>query len=345
MPLIDIHSEIHEVRPEVSKELGMPVLIMKNPTTEATGNIYGEFKTIKALQDHVDFAGVKANTELLAKLNAIFEQKKRHDKFAVLLYKTDIKEALDDYKDADFYYLLTVSDDPLEQKVIAEYVQTHDDRQAVVRSFDATLAEVFNVFKRVISFVHPDTLTDEKIDAAAVAEAGSYAPGEAVWKFKTLRGITGLRLSEEEMQAIDDVKGIAYVYKHRENQLSEGWNSFVKEDAVAPDYIDDFLGIDWIKRDSTNRIALTLRNTPKLPYDSRGINVLIGDVNITMKLAASMGIVGVDEDGQYVYEAWGATRDEQTESDILNRKYKGINYRYRKSGAIQEVWLYGTVEF
>lgn len=345
MPLIDIHSEIHEARPTVSKEMGMPVFVMKNPTSEAEGNIYGEFKTIKAMTDHIDFAGVKADTELLAKLKTVFQQKKRHEKFAVLLYKTDIKEALTEYKDADFYFILTVSDDPLEQKVVAEFVHTEDDRQAIVRSFTPALAKAFNTFKRVISYVHPDTLTDEKLDAAAAAEIGSFEPGQATWKFKSLEGITAQKLSQEEMQAVDDAKAIAYVYKHRADQTSEGWNSYIQEDAIAPDYADDFLGIDWIKRDSTNRIAATLRNTPKLPYDDRGINMLIGDVNISLKEAANRGIVGVDEDGQFVYEVWGSKRDDQTESDILNRKFKGINYRYRKSGAIHEVWLYGTVEY
>lgn len=345
MPLIDIHSEIQEVRPAVSKQLGMPVLVLKNADVEAAGNVYKEFRTIKELKDDAAFASVKDDAALNAKLNAIFQQKKRHEKFAVLLYKTDIKEALEENKDADFYYILTVNDDPLEQKVIAEFVHLADDRQAIVRSFTAELAKAFNTFKRVISFVHPESLAAEKIDAAAVAEIGSYAPGEATWKFKKLEGITAQRLTTEEMQAIDDAKGIAYAYKHRADQTTEGWNSFVSDTAIAPDYVDDFLGIDWIKRDSENRIAETLRNTPKLPYDSRGINVLLGDVNISIKQAAEMGIVGVDSDGQYVYEVWAATRDEQTESDILNRKYKGINYRYRKSGAIHEVWLYGTVTF
>lgn len=345
MPLKDIHSEIHEVRPAVSKQMGMPLLVMKNKNLEAVGNVYKEFRTIKELQGDEDFAEVKEDEELLAKLNAIFSQSKRHEKFAVMLYKTDIKEALGEYKDSDFYFILTVSDDPLEQKVVAEFVDLADDRQAIFRSKTAEEVNAFNKFKRVFAIVHPDTLENEKVDAAVVAEIGSYAPGEATWKFKKLKGITGLRLSEDEMQAIDDARGVAYAYKHGEDQTTEGWNTYKSEEAIAPDYVDDFLGIDWIKRDSERRIAKTLRETPKLPYDTRGINVLIGDVNITLKTASTMGIVGVDEDGQFVYEVWGATRDEQTDSDILNRKYKGINYRYRKSGAIHEVWLYGTVTF
>lgn len=343
MPLIDVHSSIEALTLQPKTGLGMPCFVFKTATADT--NIYEEFRTIKQFKEAATMTTVKDEVVLNQKLDYVFSQDSRHEKFAVLI-TSDITTGLEQFKDKDFYFILSADDVTANKLEIAKYVNSAVNtriRMAILQSATVTEGKSYNLLKNVISLYSP--VANEQFDAAAVANIGSQPVGSITWKFKKVRGITVQYLTEEDMLEIDDARMIAYAYKHGAPQTTEGWTAYVTADDVIPQYIDDIHGQAWVRFDVEKRIALTLQNEPKLPYDNRGIKVLEGCATTTLQEASSMGIVGVNEDNQYVYAVAALTREQQDPQDIVTRKYRGLTYTYRKSGAIHEVWVSGTVEF
>lgn len=343
MPLIDVHSSIEALTLQPKTGLGMPVFVAK--VASVTTPIYKEYRTIKQFEEDTTMSEVNTEDTLLGKLNAIFNQDNRHEKFAILV-TSDIEVGLEQFKDNDFYFILSADETDANKLEIAKYADSAKNKRiriALVNAADATKGKAYNLLKNVVTLYNP--IATEYFDAAITAQVGSLQVGSVTWKFKQVRGITTQYLSEQDMLELDDARMIAYAYKHGAPQTSEGWTSYITQDDVIPQYIDDIHGSAWVRFDVEKRIARALLTNPKLPYDNRGIKVLEGAATNTLQEASGMGIVGQDDDGVFVYKVWALSRDEQSDIDIVTRKYRGLFYKYRKSGAIHEVWVSGTVEF
>lgn len=353
MGLINVHSSIEQLMPSPRMGMGMPCLIM--PGTET---VYKEYRTIQAFTSDAVMTGVNTNAILLSKLAYVWNQSTRHEKFAILV-TADVAGAITKYREKEFYFLLAGADDLTTQKAIATFVDSGQNvhmRQSVLRFDDAASAVDFVRYKNNISAIAPkakETVLDdegqeelieitEHMDAALVAEVGSRTPGSINWKFRRLTGVTPQYLDEDEMAAIDDVHGIAYVFKHNAAQTSAGWQSFKEEGMVAPRYIDNIHGQAWVRLDVERRLDAALRSVDKVFYDDRGIARLEMSLKLTLKEAAAMGIVG-ERDGLPIYRTQALPVDAQDEIDIVNRRYRGLEYEYLNSGAIDEVWVTGSV--
>lgn len=349
MPLIDVHSSIEALTLQPRTGLGMPCFVVKMPDTSGTGGpaapTYKEFRTLKQFKDDPSMADLQTNDVLLGKLETIFDQDNRHEKFAILKTE-DIKTGLDQFKDNEFFFILSADEVTENKMAIAQYANSAQNKRlriAILQEKTVALGKAYNLLKNVVCLYSP--VDGEYFDAAITANVGSLQVGSVTWKFKEVRGVTTQYLSEETMLEIDDARMIAYAYKHGSPQTTEGWASYITADDVIPQYIDDLMGAAWVRYDVEKRMAKSLKVNPKLPYDNRGIKVLEGDATTTLLEASNMGIVGQDDDGVFVYRVQALPRDSQTPEDIVTRKYRGISYAYRKSGAIHEVWVSGTVEF
>lgn len=358
MGLLNVHSTIEQMMPAPKTGMSMPLFIVKGEAEEA---IYKEYKTITAFTKDKEMAAANTNPILLSKLAYVWNQEQRHEKFAVLI-SNDIAKSLEKYREKEFYFLLSGLDDKATQTEIAKFVDGGVNvhmRQAVLRFDDVAGATPFTKYRNVITMIAPKVKelvegteeneggpeyvdVTEHIDAAAVAEIGSRTPGSVTWKFRRLNGVTPQFLDEDEMNAIDDIHAIAYVIKHNAPQTSEGWQSFVEEGMVAPRYIDNVHGQAWVRLDVERRLDATLRREDKVFYDDRGIIRLETALKLTLKEAAAMGIVG-ERNGLPIYKTQAAPVDDQDEVDIVNRKYRGLEYQYLNSGAIHEVWARGSV--
>lgn len=343
MPLVDVHSTIEAAVVQPKTGLGMPLFVYKDSTVPAGTPIYKEFRTKTAFLADPDLTAAKADSTLLGKIDKIFEQKSRHEKFAILS-TDDIDAGIKAFIDKDFYFILSADDVPANQLVIAQHVNSNFNKRlriAILSSLDVAAGAPFKTLENVISLYSP--VATDYMDAALVAEVGSQRVGSVTWKFKTLYGVTTQYLTEDKMLEIDDSRMIAYAFKHGEPQTTEGWLSYINDENPNPQFIDTRHGEAWVRYDVEKRIARTLKTNPKIPYDPRGPGVLLGDATTTLKEAADMGIIGQDEDGVFVFSASAASIDDQTAEDKATRKYRGINYSYKPSGAIHEVWVTGTV--
>lgn len=346
MPLIDVHSTIEAMVLQPRTGLGMPCFVVKaDGSAGAVTPVYKEFRTIKQFKDDADMTAIKDEAVLNGKLAANFAQDNRHEKFAILV-TDNITTGLEQFKDKDFYFILSADEVTANKLEIAKYADSAANKRirlAVLQNKTVAEGKAYNLLKNVISLSSPKD--GEYFDAAIAANVGSLQVGSVTWKFKEVRGVTVQYLSEEQMLEIDDARMISYAYKHGSAQTTEGWTSYITQDDVIPVYIDDIHGQAWVRYDVEKRIARSLKNSPKLPYDHRGIKVLEGDATTTLNEASQMGIVGQDDDGQFVFKVRSLPRDAQDPQDILTRKYRGLQYTYKKSGAIHEVYVSGTVEF
>lgn len=343
MPLVDVHSTIEAAVVQGKTGLSMPLFVYKDET--ATTPIYKEFRTITAFKADPDLTAATQDATLLAKLDKVFAQKSRNEKFAILA-TADIDAGLKAFIDKDFFFILSADDVAANQLVIAQHVDSNFNKRmriAILSSTDVAGGAPFKTLKNVISLYSP--VATDHMDAALVAEVGSQPVGSVTWKFKTLYGVTTQYLSEDQMLEIDDARMIAYAYKHGEAQTTEGWLSYTDSENPNPHYIDTLHGEAWVRYDVEKRIARTLKTNPKIPYDPRGPGILLGDATTTLKEAADMGIIGQNEDGVFVFEASAASIADQAPEDVATRKYRGIRYSYKPSGAIHEVWVTGTVTF
>lgn len=342
MPLKDIHIDISVAKPTPKTGLGTPLFVIKDTGESPAGDVYGKYSSIEAFKADSNFASIKDNVVLNQKLNTLMNQENRPKYFCVLSYATDATVALNNVWDNDFYFLLSGDDLTESQAAIANAVDLKDFKIAVIQTKRIADLGAYNSKHRVIEYYQPND--GEHLDAASVGSIGSLTVGSVTWKFKDVKMVTPTPLTQTEMDQIDAKRAIAFTPKYGHNELTEGWTCYV-QGLEAPEYIDDIHGQDWILTDMTQGLADLMYNTPKLPYDQRGISALQATAEITLKRGYDQGIVGITADGLPAYTVSALTKEDQDEDDILNRRYRGLQWSYGRSGAIHEVWVQGEITY
>lgn len=326
MPLTDVEVTINVASPAPKIGLGRPVIfVQKTGAAE-----YKEYTTLSALQ--VDYA---VGTAVEAKAAAIFKQDHRPDKVAVATYATDIATSLALFYGREWHFALVASDAAADQLAAATYMNDKDFKFLAVQVKTDVDRKALASKKRTIIFDH--NIADEHLDAAAIGDLGSQTVGSITWKFKSLKGITGRYLNETEINTIDNDLAIAYIVKGGRGQLSEGW-------LADGSYIDDLHGQDWVKADMENEISYTLGNTPKVPYDARGIGAIEAAMTTTLQRGFNNGIIAMLDGGLPDYTVTTLPRDQVDIQDRALRVYPGGSFEYGRSGAIHEARVTGVVK-
>lgn len=107
--------------------------------------------------------------------------------------------------------------------------------------------------------------------------------------------------------------------------------------------IDIILSEFWIKIRMEEDLAALKVNTPKIPYANEGVALLIDVANTRLQTAVERGIIAVDADGVAEYEIAYIPVDEVPTNDRANRKYDGVSWEARLSGAIREGNINGVL--
>ncbi|PFJ03232.1 DUF3383 family protein [Priestia megaterium] len=367
MPLQDVTVSIDLVKPSGLIGLGKPLILAKKAGTSAY-KTYSDIDSVK-----VDFA---ETTEAYKKAAAIFAQKNRPATLAIATYypsdssvqtsgtdvettptvggtTTDIEtngvdlysgetvvEAIIDavslYYDHDWFFLLTADADLTDQIAVADYLEGKKFKKFVVRTVDSESRNAFKVkdYEHTINFFHP--VVGEKADAAFVGEVGSQEVGSVTWKFKTLKGITPIDITKDELMVIHQDGAIAYVSKAGVPQTSEGI-------VVSGEYIDVMHGKAWVKTNIENSIQSAFSTNKKIPFDHRGINLLDAQTTTVLKQAFSQGIIAADADENPIYTVNTLSREETPAEDRAKRVYNGLSFSFELAGAIHEANIKGEI--
>ena len=151
--------------------------------------------------------------------------------------------------------------------------------------------------------------------------------GGITFKFKTVIGVKECDITSTDLKILHESNGFSYIKKFGVLQTTEGITT-------SGEYIDVVMASHFIKAKAEEKIAMLAVNNDKIPYDNRGISMLISALEETFKEGVRLGAILTDENGNGVYEVKALTREELPDNDIANRIYSSIKGTAKLSGAI-----------
>ena len=294
--------------------------------------------------DGVEDAGHGDDTEVYKMAKAIFDQDPRPEKVAVVGFAdaTSLEDNLDELiKDEnDWYFLLCEEQEEAEVKELASWANTNGklyfaapdvaDVAAMVSLAGET--EVDN--ERTVLIYHDEP--GQYPDAAWVGRCAPEDPGSITWKFKTLEGIDKVKLSTTEVGNLHDANVNTYIRKLGVEQTSEG-------KTVDGEYIDIIRGQDWVEQRLSERIHQLLFDSPKVPYDNRGIAMVVSEVQAVMQQATDREIIARDNDGNGMWSVSAPDRQDIDEQKIADRVLPDVEFEFVAAGAIHKVEVKGII--
>ncbi len=173
-------------------------------------------------------------------------------------------------------------------------------------------------------------------DAAWVGRCAPELPGSITWKFKTLQTISPADVTTTEITDLHAANINTYVQKYGVNQTSEG-------KTTDGEFIDVMRGQDWVQARIAEGISRLLFTSPKVPYDVRGIALVVAEVEAVMQRAVANGIIAVDEDGNGIYEVTAPDIADIPANDKANRHLPDVRFEFTLAGAIHTVTVRGVI--
>lgn len=171
-----------------------------------------------------------------------------------------------------------------------------------------------------------------------VSTAATNDPGSLTFKFKTVNGVLSSEIRSTDLNYLHDNGGFSYIRKMGALQTTEGI-------VTTGEYIDIVMAGHWVKCRMEEELAYLAKNSRKIPYDSRGIAMIVSVVDAVIKRAGSQGIVRVDDDGNYVYSVEAVRREDTSKNDVANRVYNGLSWTIELAGAIHTGTISGIFTY
>lgn len=216
------------------------------------------------------------------------------------------------------------------------FVQVPDVASLKALEDYATTAKTNSKFSMTKAFVH--NVKGEQLDAAVVGFGGNLTVGSLDWAHcYDLVGITADTLTPSEVKAIENAGGTAYITKGSHAVTSNG-------KAMDGSYIDQTHGIQWIQTQMQSRIQDLITESGKLPFNNSGIALLKTCATGVLSDAFGQGIIDTDDEtGKGVYTVTALERVDLDPQDIADRAYRGLSWTAKLTGAIDTVYIHGTI--
>ncbi|MBW2672320.1 MAG: DUF3383 family protein [Deltaproteobacteria bacterium] len=238
---------------------------------------------------------------------------------------------------SDWYFLLSPERGEAAIKEIAAWVQAN--KKLYVTCPDGTVNDVITYATdiagdRTALIYHDDP--SQYPDAAWVGRCAPENPGSITWKFKTLQGITPANVSTTDITNLHSANANTYVQKLGVNQTSEGLTT-------GNEYIDIIRGQDWVEARMSEAIHRLLFTSPKIPYDNRGIAMVVSTIQAVLQYATDREIIARDSDGNGMWSVTAPDRSEILTNYIANRILPDVEFEFVAAGAIHKVQIRGVI--
>lgn len=319
----DFKVNITRLTTAVSQKGFGTILILDN-TAEAMPKIYTDIETVasdfdegsEAYRmasdlfgqgvDEVMMAGTLTEiaSELVAELNEIT---KVNDKFFGLVCTTNASDVI---------------------TALSEWVNTQEKMYAVT-SQDKTIS---NTSDNTVIAYHPnDNLMEKSFAYMLVREIGSVdLDGKAV------PNITSSQIDATEYQVLKD-NNINVCLEKFGNLVIDGG------DTAGGEKLDIMLSEFWIKARMEEDLAYLKLNTPKVPYMTQGVALLIDVANTRLQIAVDREIIAEDEDGVPEYEITYVPLVDTPVNERADRQYDGVKWKARLAGSIRTGTISGIL--
>lgn len=238
-------------------------------------------------------------------------------------------------KNGDYFFLVCTDNSDKTIKKISEFIDTQE-KMYFVTTQSHSIASQVNSENTVIMY-HNDT-------NAYVAEGlASYfttaVVGGTTGKFKTINGVPAATISTTELSNLHKNNAFSYIEKYGILQTTEG-------KTTSGEYIDVVMGAYWIKFKMEEGLVYLSVNSPKISYDNQGISKMIAVCNRVLRKAAfEQDIILIDKNEVPQYQVKYVPREDADPNDIANRKYTGISWTAKLSGAIHKATVSGVLEY
>lgn len=283
-------------------------------------------------------------TEVYKIAQKIFSQTPAPEKIAVawidMTSPTTINNGLnkiiaDGYN--DWYFLLSDTQTKNNIATLAEFAAANEKLY-----FGSTTKTIFDTFEtstlandRAVILCHKQAATQYPAEAW-VGRCAPELPGAITWKFKTLSGVGVSEYTPTEIDAIKEKHGNVIVSQGGILHTTEGTT-------LSGDFIDIIRCQDWMKARIAEGVFRLLANSPKVPYDDRGIAMVISEVQSVMQQATIQGIIARDADGNGMWTVTAPRRSEINKNDIANRVLPDVSFEFTLAGAIHSVTVRGII--
>ncbi|MGG1651392.1 DUF3383 family protein [Paenibacillus sp. NRS-1780] len=327
----DVQVIINILRPTPKTGLGRPLII--GAAAAAT-----EFKLYYDLDAVLeDFPNT---TQIYKAAYATFNQGDNSpESIAVMQYKTGdlLADFLPKIFSKDWYYLVSTSRTLADVTAIGDAVELDDSRLFFTASGSKTdLATIkAKKYTRTIAFYHSD-ITNYP-DAAWIGSAGQKPAGSLTWKFKPLKGIAPMDITETEMQAIHALGANTYVTKAGDDQTSEGVT-------VSGEYIDIMQCRDWLILNIQLGVQKLFFRQDKVGFSNSGIAQIEAVVKTTLLRGDQQGMIAHDDDDLPIYGTDFKRRSEVDPADREKREYNDAKFTFELDGSIHKTKVTGLIK-
>jgi hypothetical protein len=236
----------------------------------------------------------------------------------------------------DWYYLLCDMHDYNEIVALSTWAASKTKLYFAVTK-DDNLVDFSIVNQDRCVLIYHDQDTDYP-DAALVGYGAATIPGSITWKFKTLQGIDAAAINDSRVLELTEKNINTYVSKFGVLQTSEGL-------CTSGEYIDVVVGEDWVNTQLVQAISSVLYNQPKVPYDNRGIGLILSTVLNVLREATDNGIIAKDDAGKGLYSATAPKKSDVSSADIAARTLNNVLFSYTIAGAVHDITINGTISY
>lgn len=319
----DVKIIITMAKPIGNIGFGCPLLLVENAAKEIA---YAKYSSLTAMVA----AGYTADTDAYKAAQLMFMQEHSPNEIAVCATSGTAEAwlAVEENVSKDWRQLVVVPNGTKETNVAA--IMALIEAQAVYPKMyyanvdydDDTAYTVDGIERTILCYYTPTE--DIPVPVAALAgEIGGLVVGSYTINNLIVKGVPGLELSQQEIDAIHEKGGITVVLSAGDVVMSEGFSA-------GKVFVDQTDGNDYIKQQLEYKTQKVLNNNLKIPYTDAGIALLETAAIDVMTDAQNKTIV---ESFVVAY----ALRENTTAADRAARRYIGGNITYVMAGAIHTV--------
>jgi hypothetical protein len=307
-----------------------------------SGDGSGDYKEYD-LSSGIAASGIETDyatsTETYKKAASVARQKPSPSKIAIVGCSGSSGQSLTDKLNAmlvehdSFFRVICSLNSSADKLAVAKWCEDNK-KFAYIQYSDTSFTEDYSAVKARL-LLH--NVTDEHLDAAEAGYAASRTPGTWIPKFKSYEGISASTLTPTDKTNAENKNMGYYIKVVGIPMMRSSRASNYTASKVA--YIDDLESRVYTEVTIANKLLSLMINTPKLPGDINGLQLIEDAVGQVLRANYNLEIIASKDNGNPDYST-DVTLAEFIKS---TREWKGIKFAYKYLHGTEKITVTGEV--